>query len=191
MERAILGTCRQIYHEAISVLHAGNVFKFNEPEQMFRFIAQIGLTNIQLVKSFDMWIPWMAGILPWLRLLNVLSKEAVGLKYIKLGWGANYEYPCMLETGAKSRGLGDNVLFVRALAKIPGLEKIHMGGYYAMSWTSYLETETCAYVLAECGHYIGPNADHDSETIELIQESNEDSLHSFREYQKGIQDLVP
>jgi hypothetical protein len=191
MEPAILRTCMQIYREAISVLYSENVFNLSEPEQMFRFMAQIGPTNLKLVKLLDMWIPWMADIFPWLTLLNDLSKEAAGLEYIELGWGAKCEVPWMLERGAKERGLGDNLLFVRALAKIQGLEKIHMKGYYAKNWPSYLKTETSAHVLAECGHYVEPGAADDSGTIKWKQELNESNLRSLMEYQKGTEDLVP
>ncbi|KAK3940982.1 hypothetical protein QBC46DRAFT_432756 [Diplogelasinospora grovesii] len=191
MEPAILRTCRQIYREAISVLYSGNVFNLSEPEQMFRFMAQIGPINIKLVRSLDVWIPWMADVLPWLTLLNALSKEAAGLKYIELGWGADCEFPWMLERGAKERGWGDNVLFIRALAKIQGLEKIHIKGYYAKHWPSYLMAKTSAQVQAECGQYHEPGPDDDPKTIQWIQELNESNLRSFREYQKGTEDLVP
>jgi hypothetical protein len=78
MEPAILRTCKQIQREAISVLYSGSVFNLSEPKQMFRLMTQIGPTNIKLLRSLDMWIPWMADLLPWLTLLNALSKEAAG-----------------------------------------------------------------------------------------------------------------
>jgi hypothetical protein len=138
-----------------------------------------------------MWIPWTADPLPWLTLLNALSKEAAGLKHIELGWGADCQFPWMLERGAKERGLGDNLPFIRALAKIQGLEKIHIKGHYAKHWPSYLMAKTSAQVQAECGQYHQPGLDDDPKTIQRIQELNESNLLNFKEYQKGTEDLVP
>lgn len=191
LEPEILRACKQIYREAIPILYSGNVFNVNTPEHMLRLMAQIGPTNIKLVKSLDMWVPWMADISPWLTLLNALSKRATGLKYIELGWGENCEHPWMLKRGAKERGLGDNVLFVRALAKIRGLEEMHITGHYAKNWPSYLKTETNAHVLAECGHPMKLDADDDPQTIKWVGESNERNLRRFEDYQKGTEDLVP
>lgn len=190
MEPAILRACRQIQREAISILYSRNVFNLSAPEQMFRFMRQIGPTNIKLVRSLDMWIPWMADLLPWLNLLNILSEKAAGLKQIVVGWGADCEFSWMLERGTQERGLGDNVLFIRGLAKIQGLEKIHLQGYYAKNWPSYLMATTKAQVEAEGGQYHQPGPD-DAETIAWLQELNERNLLSFKEYQKGTEDLVP
>ncbi|KAJ5552380.1 hypothetical protein N7494_001758 [Penicillium frequentans] len=191
MEPAILRTCKQIYNEAISILYSGNVFNLSEPKQMFRLMTQIGPTKVKLLRSLDMWIPWMADLLPWLTLLNALSKEATGLKHIELGWGADSEFPWMLKRGAKERGLGDNVFFIRALAKIQGLENIHIKGHYAKPWPSYLMAKTGAQVHAECGQYHQQEVDDDAEDIQFIQELNKRNLLNFREYQEGTEDLVP
>lgn len=39
-----------------------------------------------------------------------------------------------MERGAKERGLGDNLDFVRLLGNIQGLEKLVIEGYYAKNW---------------------------------------------------------
>lgn len=191
LKPAILYTCTQIHREAASVLYGGNVFNFSEPTQMFRFMAQIGPTNTKFVRSLDIWIPYTAELSPWLTLLSTFSTEATGLRYIELAWVANCESPLIRERGAKERGLGDNVLFIRALAGIRGLEKIHLKGYYAIHWPSYLMANTGARVQAECGqrHESGP--DDDAATIQLVQDVNERSLRRFRDYQRGTEDLVP
>jgi hypothetical protein len=77
MEPGILQTCKQIYHAANTMLHSQNIFTIGEPGQMFRFIKQIGLVNINLVKTLHIWVPWMANLAPWLQLLLVLAKEAI------------------------------------------------------------------------------------------------------------------
>ncbi|KAJ5671338.1 hypothetical protein N7507_000465 [Penicillium longicatenatum] len=158
---------------------------------MFRFMTQIGPTNTKFVRSLDIWVPYIAELSPWLTLLNTLSKEATGLRFIELAWGANCESNLMRERGAKERGLGDNVLFVCALAEIQGLEKIHLKGYYAKHWPSYLMAVTGAQVQAECGQRHEPGPDDDAATIQLIQDANERSLWRFRDYQRGTEDLVP
>ncbi|KAJ5994133.1 hypothetical protein N7451_009857 [Penicillium sp. IBT 35674x] len=191
LEPAILYTCTQIHREAASVLYGGNVFNFSEPGQMFRFMAQIGPTNTKFMRSLDTWVPWKAEISPWLTLLNTLSKDATGIRYIELAWGANCESPLIHERGAKERGLGDNVLFIRALAKIQGLERIHLKGYFAMHWPSYLMASTGARVQAERGQHHEPGPDDDAATIQLVQHVNERSLRRFRDYQRGTDDLVP
>ncbi|KAJ5654970.1 hypothetical protein N7490_001999 [Penicillium lividum] len=191
MEPAILRTCRQIQREAISVLYSGNVLNVSEPKQMFRLMTQIGPTNIKLLRSLDMWIPWTADLLPWLTLLNALSKEAAGLKNIEVGWGVQSDFPWMSERGAKERSLGNNILFIRALAKIQGLENIHIKGHYAKHWPSYLMAKTGAQVQAECGQYHELEAEDDPEEIQFKRELNERNLLKFREFQEGTEDLVP
>jgi len=83
----------------------------------------------KFVKTLHIWVPWTANRFPWLQLFYVLSKEATGLRSIELGWGANCDYLWHLERGAKERGLGDNLDFVRALGMIQGLEKLIFEGY--------------------------------------------------------------
>jgi len=131
MEPGILQMCKQIYHEANPVLYSQNVFAISEPEQMFRLIVQIGLVNLKLVKTLHIWVPWMAELFPWLQLLYILAEEASGLRCIELGWGADSEFSWQLRRGARERGLGDNLEFVRALGKIQTLEKLVISGFYA------------------------------------------------------------
>lgn len=148
MEPGILQTCKQIYHEANSILYSQNVFAISEPEEMFRFIVQIGLANLKLVKTLHIWVPWMAELSPWLQLLYILAEEASGLRYLELGWGADCEFLWQLGPGARERGLGDNLDFVRALGKIQGLEKLVINGYYAKNWPAYLEERMGVQVRA-------------------------------------------
>lgn len=68
------------------------MFNLSGSEVMFRFMRQIGATNIKLVRSFDMWIPSMADPLPWTTLLNTLCKEAADLKQVAITWGADCDF---------------------------------------------------------------------------------------------------
>jgi hypothetical protein len=195
MEPGILQTCKQIYHEANSILYSQNIFHISEPEQMFRLIEQIGLMNVKFVKSLYVWVPWNAELSPWLSLLYILAEEVNGLRYIELGWGVNCEFPWELERGVEERGLGDSLHFVRALGKIQGLEKLVIEGYYAKHWPAYLEERMGVRVRAKYGHYLelrdGDLNDEELEDEKFKRESNEKELQRFREYQRGTEDLIP
>ena len=183
MELGILRTCKQIYHEANPILYSQNIFAISEPEQIFRFIVQVGLVNFKLVRTLHIWVPWKAKLAPWLQLLHILAEEASGLRSIDLGWSVNYGFH---EPGAKERGLGDSLDFVRALGKIQGLEKLVIGGYYAKNWPVYLEGRTGVRVRAICGYCR-------EEPEELCDKKLEDEkeLQIFKEYQQGTEDLIP
>jgi hypothetical protein len=192
MEPGILQTCKQVYNEANSMLYSQNVFAISEPEQMFRLIARIGLVNFKLMKELHIWVPWMAELSPWLQLLHVLAEEASGLRYVKLGWGADRE-------GIWERGLGDDLDFLRALGKIQQLEKLFIEWYYAKNWPAYLEVKTGARVQAICGlpcRQGRERSEGDPDDVELehetfIGELNEKSLQKFSEYQEGTEGLIP
>ena len=182
--------CKQIHHEANPILYSQNVFVISEPEQIFRFIVQVGLVNFKLVKTLHIWVPWKAKLAPWLQLLYILAEEASGLRSIDLRWGANCDFRWPLERGAKERGLGDSLDFVRALRKIQGLEKLVIGGYYARNWPVYLEGRTGVRVRAIHGYCreereLGEREPND----EKLEDEKE--LQIFKEYQQGTEDLIP
>jgi hypothetical protein len=183
MEPGILQTCKQIWHEANSILYSQNVFAISAPEQMFRLIVRIGLVNLKLIKTLHIWVPYMAELSPWLQLLYKLAEEASGLRCIELGWGADLE-------GMWRGGLGDNLDFVRALGEIQKLEKLVIEGYYAKNWPAYLAEKTGARVQAirglPCGRYLD-----DVELEHDIREMNEKDQQEFREYQQGTEGLIP
>ena len=194
MEPGILQTCRKIYHEANLILYSQNMFYISEPEQMFRLITQIGPKNFKLVKSLNIWVPWLTEIGPWLKFLNVLAKEASGLRVIELRWDKKSDFPWELMRGAKERGLGDSLQFVRALGQIQGLEKLVIKGYYAKLWPAYLKEKMGVEVQAKCGHYLElKDEDLNDEELEDEQFKRElnKELQSFRKYQQGTEDLIP
>ncbi|OCK96623.1 uncharacterized protein K441DRAFT_657328 [Cenococcum geophilum 1.58] len=91
--------------------------------------------------------------------------------------------------GAKERGLGDSLDFMRALRKIQGLEKLVIGGYYARNWPVYLEGRTGVRVRAICGYC---REERELGERELNDEELEDEkeLQIFKEYQQGTEDLI-
>ncbi|RAL05364.1 uncharacterized protein BO80DRAFT_135796 [Aspergillus ibericus CBS 121593] len=116
---AILLTNKQIHTESLPILYTHNHFTASTPDHLSHFITQIGPHNIQLLRSLSLFIPWRGSeVWPWVILLTYLSQKATGLRWLEVGWGANCEDPWNLKPGAEERGLGDNVLFVQALARI-------------------------------------------------------------------------
>jgi hypothetical protein len=198
MEPNILQTCKQIYQEGISILYSQNVFAISEPKQMFQLMVQIGLANFKLIKTLHIWVPWMAELRPYLQLLSMLAKQASGLRYIELGWGADTQFPWHLERGARERGLGDNLDFVRALGKFQQLERLLIRGYYAKNWVAYLNNRVIGQVRAISGHSLeeresreGDLKDEDLENEKFIREINERERQLFWKYQEGTEDLIP
>ena len=63
-----------------------------------------------------------------------------------------------MERGAKERGLGDDLDFVRLLGNIQGLEKLVIEGYYAKngqhSWNGEWLCEYKIYVEITCTEWI-------------------------------------
>ncbi|TVY33768.1 hypothetical protein LOCC1_G008579 [Lachnellula occidentalis] len=200
MEPAIVQTCKKIYHEANPILYSQNVFAISQPGQMFRLIEHIGLVNLKLIKTLDLWVPWMAEPSPWVQLLNVLAEEASGLRCIKLGWGS---FSASGSGPPKEGCLGDNLDFVRALGKIQGLDTLVISGFCAKNWPAYLEERMGVRVQTVCSYC---HKSHDFERGDLNDEEfksekrrleklnremNEDELQQFIDYQKGTVHLIP
>jgi hypothetical protein len=191
MEPQVLQTCKQIYREANPVLYSQNVFAISAPEEMLKLFAQIGLHNFKLIKSIKIWVPCMAKLAPYLILLDLLAKEATGLRYVELAWDSDLEAPW-------DKGLGDDVDFVRALGKIKGLSKLTIGGYYAKEWPVYLETEMGTQVQAIRGHgrpLRGTKkedlSEREWEVEEGTRENNLEEVGRFEKYQLGTRGLMP
>ena len=156
--------------------------------------------NFKLIKKLEIWVPSRAKLSPWLGLLYLLATEASGLRCIRLCWDSNLRDRCWwIQRGAwdKKRGLGDNLLFVRALGKIQGLEELVIEGYYAKNWPSYLEERMGVRVQAICGWYYTKEGIHwqenesKYETRISAREHNEMQLELFTEYQQGTENLIP
>ena len=187
---AILQTCKQIYHEANSIVWSQNIFYHDELEQMIRFIGYIGLANFKLIKNMEFWVPWTAGPSSWVRLFRILAGEASGLRSVSLSWGTSYEYPHHLDRRIWREGLGDNLDFVRALGEIKGLEELVIQGYYAKNWPAYLEKKMGLRVRAICAH-CSEIPVNDKELADRIRKRNVGEMQRFRQFQRGTEDLFP
>lgn len=87
--------------------------------------------------------------------------------------------------------MGDNLLFVRAFAKIQGLEKLIIKGFYAKHWPSYLKETMNAQVQIDPGRHIESRADDTAADVIWKRKLNEENFQSFIEYQGGTEDLIP
>lgn len=101
MAPAILRTCRQIQHEANSILYSKNVFYLSEPKQMLRFMTQIGPTNIKLVRSLDMWIPWMADLCRGSNCSTPCLRKSLVLSILRLDGAQTASFLGCLREGLK------------------------------------------------------------------------------------------
>ncbi|KAN0086600.1 hypothetical protein V8E54_000288 [Elaphomyces granulatus] len=195
IEPAILQTCKQIYREANPILYSQNVFWTENPEDLFRFFAQIGLVNFKLIKKLEVRVPSNAQLSSWVGLLYLLAEEASPLRCIRVYWDANlwngFGSPRYSERQAWGSvgGLGDNLLFVRALGKIQGLEELVIEGFYAKNWPAYLEERMSARVQVRCGRYSKVTNDENlSDLMRILLETNS---QMFTEYQQGTENLIP
>jgi len=196
MEPAIVQTCQQIYHEANPILYSQNVFLITEPGKMFGLIEQIGLVNLKLIKTLDIWVSWSAELSLLVQLFDTLAEEASGLRCIQVSWGLGIEPP-------KGGCLGENLDLVRALGKIQGLETLVMTGYFAKNWPAYLEERMGVRVQIIYGYYykadVLPKGLLNDEEFENERRSreqrdrelNEKELQKFMDYQRGTVHLFP
>ena len=153
MDPDILRTCKQMYCEAKAILYSQNVFSITVLERMFRFMIQIHVRNIWLVKTLHIYVPYCAAFAPWLRVLDALAEEATGLRSLEIGWGENCEHPWQWKRGTPERGLGDNLGFARMLGKIQGLDMLVISGHYGKNWPAYLERTMSVRVRSVCGNF--------------------------------------
>jgi len=183
MEPALLQTCKQVYEEAAPILYSRNVFRFHEPHFMVQFMAQIGHTNMRLIRALDIYVPPDADKLAWLNLLHILPEATPGLKSVVVAWWGVGDW------GGWPQSLGTDVDFARALAALSklGLEQLKIKGHYAKPWPAYFREMFGAQVVeAQEGRL--PSYDDDDEYERLL---NEEYLEDFKQYQAGTELLNP
>ncbi|KAH6842905.1 hypothetical protein B0I37DRAFT_383140, partial [Chaetomium sp. MPI-CAGE-AT-0009] len=187
MEPAVLQTCKQVYFEAVPILYSRNVFRFNDPNLMFRLMVQIGDTNTKLIQSLDIYVPPDSDKGSWLNLFHVLPMAATRLKSVVVRWWGEGETD--LDWG-EQLSLGKDIAFAQALAGLSklGVEKLRIEGYYAKHWPAYFRDKFGARVVeAEEGRPHPPKDDDDDWTRRL----NKRDLEDFRKYQEGTELLNP
>ncbi|KAI4858896.1 hypothetical protein F4820DRAFT_441415 [Hypoxylon rubiginosum] len=184
MDPAVLQTCKQVYLEAVPILYSRNVFRFNNPNLMWRLMVQIGHTNMKMIRSLDIYVPPDADKGSWLDLLHALPGATPGLKSVVVRWwGEGIDQ-------LWQRSLGKDIAFAQALARLSevSLEKLRIEGYYAKPWPAYFRDRLGARVVeAEDGVPRPPRDDDD----DWMRKLNEDNLEDFRKYQDGTDLLNP
>ncbi|PYH68316.1 uncharacterized protein BO88DRAFT_405753 [Aspergillus vadensis CBS 113365] len=154
---SILLTCKQIHAEALPILYTHNTFSTTHPTQLHHHITSIGPLNTSLLRSLHIFVPWSnssSTIWSWIVLLHNLSEHATGLRYLEIGWDTNIPWLTHMEPGDEARGLGDNILFVHALARLRQLRKLRIYGFFGVEWPGYLRRELGGggtVVEVECG----------------------------------------
>jgi hypothetical protein len=188
MYPAILRSCKKIHSEASPILYSKNTFYVDNPKIMIAFLHQIGSLNSVWLRIIDIWVTW-GHPSPWIELLDMLSKRATGLRNIMITWGGSWR-----SAPKPICGLGCNLEFVHALARIRGLETLELSGFYAKPWPAFLEERMNVRVIAKPGNYfdIGKYPrDEGSEDEKVAREYNEKELQLFRDYQQGTEYLIP
>ena len=169
---SILRTCKQIHREASPILYSKNTFSIKYPQRTFKWLLKIGGANIKLlntinirvdpmVNAVDNYIYRVKATASWYKVLDLLAREATGLRHVEINWDA------LFQVGE----LGKNLRFVRKLAKIQGLQSMVVDGFYGMHWPRYL-TKKMGVTVVE-------------------KNSDEPSLQSLRMFQRGTEDLIP
>ncbi|RDW86532.1 uncharacterized protein DSM5745_03174 [Aspergillus mulundensis] len=192
IQAAIVRTCKQVYCEAVPILYGANAFS----TMTVTPITRIGAANFEMIRDLDISIESGFSLDFLMQLLSTLSTDAKALRKFSITWEAR-EF-C---AGSASRGLGDNLEVVRALAKIKQLDKLLISGYYAKPWLAYLRREMgpagvevfeepgdlppvfiIEMIMKEFGREEGKYK---------LEEFQKCELHNFREWQKGTEDLLP
>ena len=168
---SVLRTCKQIHQEASPILYSQNIFALTWPDQICKWLTQIGRANIKLLKTIHILVlpKWneeeeyfarTTGC--WYKVLDLLAQEATGLRHILIYWSASF----------RPGDYGKDLRFVRELAKIQGLQSMVVDGFYGMHWPRYL-TEKMGVTVVETN---------------LI---NKRSPLRMRIWQEGTEDLIP
>jgi hypothetical protein len=191
LEPAILRTCRQIYREAVPVLYGQNLFSINDPLQLTKFMANTAPDNLPLLRSLEICVPWTQDVKPWADMFDSLAGNAPGMRYLEITWSANSHAAKQNDRGWGS-GLGTNVAFVKALARLRTVDTLILKGFYAKPWPDYLRRATGADVLALAGYRRKLDGrcsrQWDLNAVTLWNEETEDL---FANFQQGTEDLSP
>ncbi|PYI05534.1 hypothetical protein BO78DRAFT_430460 [Aspergillus sclerotiicarbonarius CBS 121057] len=201
---SILLTNKQISTESLPILYTQNTFTLHSshPTPLHTFITQIGPQNLLLLRSLSLFIPWQHStneVWPWVILLTHLAEKATGLRFLEIGWGANCASAWNLKPGAEERGLGDNLLFVHAVAGFRGLGCLRVKGFFGVRWPGYLRGELGGGVggkgtrveVVEGFPVEGGEKGHGDWDGDWVRDVNRENERRVRAYQAGTEGLVP
>lgn len=194
---ALLETCSQIYREVVPVVYSQFVFEIGDPEEALKLIRSMGPHNTKLVRSmrFDLRSMVEKGASKsWSNLFNVIAREAIGLRFARLSFASYGEFR---HRDRDVRGWGEDLDFIRAFAKIQGLNELVLQGYFAKSWPGFLSDKMKISVQTVCGHSWAPVTDdiYGQEDVDqkrwLLEENETIWIPQFLEFQRGTEHLDP
>jgi hypothetical protein len=191
LEPAILRTCRQIYREAVPVLYGQNLFSINDPLQLTKFMTNMASDSPPLLRSLEICVPWTQDVNPWADMFDSLVQDAPGLRYVEITWSANSHAAKQNDRGWGS-GLGTNVDFVKALARLRTVDTLILKGFYAKPWPEYLRRATGADVQALAGYCRKLDGCYSRQwDVNAVTLWNEETRDLFTNFQRGTEDLSP
>ncbi|KAL4810315.1 hypothetical protein BDV18DRAFT_156684 [Aspergillus unguis] len=179
---ALLQTCKQICNEAIPILYGTNRFHLINADDISTISA-----NLEHIRTLMIWVRWWSEPLPWVKTLHMLSEKADRLSFLYLTW----EREDLCKNGritAGGRGLGSNLNFVRALATVRPLERMEIGGFYALHWPAYLSEAMGDLVQVDT---VSPGQSSWFCQLASNEQHREWYLKELEEYQKGTEVLNP
>ncbi|PYH39685.1 HNH endonuclease signature motif containing protein [Aspergillus neoniger CBS 115656] len=195
---SILLTCKQIHAEALPILYTQITFSTTHPTHLHHHLTSIGPLNTSLLRSLHIFVPWSnssSTIWSWIVLLHNLSEHATGLRYLEIGWDTNIPWLTHMEPGDEARGLGDNILFVHALARLRQLRRLRIYGFFGVEWPGYLRRELGAggtVVEVECGLVRSVMMEgRDEVGSGRGPLEKEENLKAFGLFQRGTVGVVP
>ena len=116
----------------------------DDPSWALSWLDQISRDNVKHLAKLRIFVSAVYNLGPhpsisdrpptgpkWCELFNKLASEAISLRDIYIYWDAE---PYFWHFGG-----GFDVNVVRALARINGLHKLEIDGYFAKEWPAYLE----------------------------------------------------
>jgi hypothetical protein len=149
----------------------------DDPSWALSWLNQISRDNIKHLAKLRIFVSAVYNLGPypdicdrpptglkWCELFDKLAGEAIGLRDIYINWDA--------EPSLWHFGEGFDVDVVRALARINGLHKLEIAGYFAKEWPAYLEEKVGMKVWERQGQ-------------------TEFYLKHLEKFQRDIKDLSP
>jgi hypothetical protein len=174
----VLRTCKQVYYEAVSILYSRNLFRIASPKESLEFISQIGPANAKNIRSMFIAVYNTVGLAEWMKFFDVLVEQVTGLRSLELHWSVLYGAPPIVI------GFGNDVNFIRSLARIQGLRALRISGFFAKNWTSYMSEKMNVQVQAQGGYVVAK----ESKGMEIYMR---EGVKKFKAYQEGTENLFP
>ena len=193
LQPKILRTCKLIHEEAVLILYAKNRFAAWDVS-FFIHYAEVRARNLKFIRILSLTVLQDGTELDcWLSVLDKVAHRLTSLRILSLRWSL------YRRDSKATRGLGDDIDFVRLLGMIQGLQKLTISGYYAVHWPTYLQKamscEVEALIVYGLREELALRGEEDGKGIirenRLTRAVNKHTKEAFARYQKGTEDLIP